>query len=137
MSDANQFYQLAYGLTTEKGLDRLSMSVGVLAEGYINFGWPGSLAVMFLVGILFDFWNETFLRRRDQVLAIGIGIALLPQLLIVESQMAQYVSGLIQHIILTILVLAPIIKWGSISVRTVSSGAVGPGIIRSSQVPTG
>ena len=50
-----------------------------------------------LVGMLLDFWNETFLGR-DTLLAVSIGIALVPELLTVEFQMAQYASGLVQHV---------------------------------------
>jgi hypothetical protein len=39
VNDANQYYQVAYGLTTEENLDGVSIAVGVMTEGFINFGW--------------------------------------------------------------------------------------------------
>jgi hypothetical protein len=45
------------------------------------------------------------------LLAIGLGIALLPQLVAVESQMAQYVGGILQQVVVSILAFAPILRW--------------------------
>jgi hypothetical protein len=133
MNEANRFYQVAYGLTPERRLDRISVAVGILTEGYINFGWYGSILAMFLVGLLLDFWNETFLcEGGGPSLAAGIGIALLPQLFVVESQLAQYVSGILQHVMLTLLVLLPVIKWrGGVTLRVIRRGTVGAAVIRS------
>lgn len=111
MSEANQFYQLSYGLTHPKDLGRVSISVGALTEGFISFGWFGTALVMFLVGALLDFWNETFLNKSSTILAVGIGVALVPLLLTVESQLAQYASGILQHILITILMFLPITHW--------------------------
>lgn len=125
VSDANRFYQVAYGVTRESDLGHISIAVGVLTEGYINFSWWGTAAVMFLVGVLLDFWNETFLTRSGSLLAAGIGIALIPQLLMVETQMAQYVSGLVQQVLLTFLVLLPIVRWRkSVAVKPARSAGL-------------
>jgi hypothetical protein len=110
MNEANQFYQVAYGVTRERNLDRVSIAVGSLVEGYINFGWFGTALVMFLIGVFLDFWNETFLSR-DVWLALGLGLAMVPELLLVEFQMAQYASGIVQHVLLTFVVFAPISYW--------------------------
>jgi hypothetical protein len=40
----------------------------------------------------------------------GIGVILLPQFLSVESQMAQYVGGIVQEVVVTLLVMLPIIR---------------------------
>ena len=111
MNEANQFYQVAYGITRERDLGNVSIAVGTLVEGYISFGWLGAAMVMFLVGVLLDFWNETFLAGSGTFLAAGIGIAMMPQLLGAESQMAQYASGIVQHVFLTLVVFFPVTRW--------------------------
>lgn len=40
----------------------------------------------------------------------GIGVILLPQFLAVESQMAQYVGGIMQQVVVTLVVMLPIIR---------------------------
>ena len=71
VNDANQFYQVAYGLTREENLKGVSIAVGVLTEGYISFGWPGALGIMFLLGIFFDFFQSTFLSRGSGQILTG------------------------------------------------------------------
>jgi hypothetical protein len=110
MNDANRLYQVVYGLTPERDLNHISIAVGALTEGYISFGWAGSMLIMFLIGFLLDFWNEAFFRDSTS-LAAAIGVAMLPQLLIVESQMAQYVSGLLQHVLLTAVIFLPVMRF--------------------------
>ena len=111
VNDANQFYQVAYGVTRERDLGATSIAVGMLTEGYINFSWFGTAAVMFLFGILLDFWNEAFLVRGGPLVA-AIGIALVPNLIAVETQMAQTVSGIVQCVGLTMIVFLPVARWG-------------------------
>jgi hypothetical protein len=108
VNDANRFYQVSYGLTPEKDLDKISIAVGVLTESYINFGWLG-IGVMFLLGILFDFVQKAFLSRHSGEMLGTIGIVLIPYLVIIEAQMAQYLGGLIQKIFVLLIVLAPIL----------------------------
>jgi hypothetical protein len=110
MSEANQYYQVAYGLSTEDDLNRVSISVGLLTEGFMNFGWAGVVGIMFLAGIFFDFYQKTFLSKTSGALMTGIGVILLPQFLSVESQMAQYVGGIVQEVVVTLLVMLPIIR---------------------------
>jgi hypothetical protein len=110
VSEANQYYQVAYGLSTEEDLSRVSISVGLLAEGFMNFGWAGVVGIMFLAGVFFDFYQKTFLSKSSGALMTGIGVILLPQFLAVESQMAQYVGGLLQEIMISLVVMLPIIR---------------------------
>ena len=125
VNEANRFYQVAYGVTREQDLNGVSIAVGVLTEGYINFGWFGTALVMFLVGLLLDFWNETFLTGSG-ALAAGIGIAMIPQLVMVEYQLAQYASGLIQNVLLTVVIFLPVMRLRSnAAVKPVRSGAWG------------
>jgi hypothetical protein len=110
VSEANQYYQVAYGLTSEDDLGKVSISVGLLTEGFMNFGWVGVVGIMFLAGIFFDFYQKTFLAKTSGALMTGIGVILLPQFLSVESQMAQYVGGILQQVLVTLVVMLPIIR---------------------------
>jgi hypothetical protein len=111
VSEANRFYQVAYGLTAEEDLNNVAIGVGILTESFISFGWLGVIGIMFLVGIFFDFYQSAFLSKTSGVLMTSLGIALLPQMLGIESQMATYVGGIVQQVGLSLLVFLPIIKW--------------------------
>jgi len=110
MNEANRWYQVSYGLTENEGLSHVSMAVGTLTESYISFGWWGPLMIMFLVGMLLDWFRYSFLSINSGILLNAIGVALLPNFLAIESQMAQYISGLVQAIALTMVVLMPVMK---------------------------
>jgi hypothetical protein len=66
--------------------------------------------IMFLVGMLLDWLRYSFLNINSGILMNAIGVAILPNFLAIESQMAQYVSGLVQAIVLTMVVLVPVMK---------------------------
>jgi hypothetical protein len=123
VSEANQYYQVAYGLTSEDDLGKVSISVGLLTEGFINFGWAGVVGIMFLAGIFFDFYQKTFLAKSSGALMTGIGVILLPQFLAVESQMAQYVGGIMQQVVVTLIVMLPIIRIQGLRSRGLASSA--------------
>ena len=86
------------------------MAVGTLTESCISFGWWGPLMIMFLVGMLLDWFRYSLLSINSGILLNAIGVALLPNFLAIESQMAQYISGLVQSIALTMFVLMPVMK---------------------------
>jgi hypothetical protein len=109
INEANQYYQVAYGLTSEDDINNVSISVGLLTEGFMNFGWVGVVGVMFLAGVFFDFYQKTFVSKTSALMT-GIGVILLPQFLAVEAQMAQYVGGIVQEVLVTLLVMLPIIR---------------------------
>jgi hypothetical protein len=111
VSEANQFYQVAYGLSTEEQLSTVAIAVGILTESFVSFGWVGVIIIMFLLGIFFDFYQQTFLSPTAGILMNGIGFVLLPQFLSIESQLAVYVSGILQTLVLTFLVMLPIINF--------------------------
>jgi hypothetical protein len=111
VNEANQFYQVAYGLTQEDELGGVSISVGVLTEGYMSLGWVGSIVIMFLLGIFFDFYQRTFLSTSSGALMSAIGLVLLLGFLSIESQMAQYLGGIVQQVLLMILVMLPVIRF--------------------------
>jgi hypothetical protein len=110
MNEANRWYQVSYGLTETEDLSRVSMAVGTLTESYISFGWWGPPMIMFLVGMLLDWLRYSFLNINSGILLNAIGVALLPNFLAIESQMAQYISGLVQAVALTMVVLVPVMK---------------------------
>lgn len=111
VSEANRFYQVSYNLTTEANLDNVSISVGYLAESYINFGWFGVVGVMFLIGAFLKLFQQTFMNKSSGLLLSSVGIVLLPQLLSIEAQLAVYLGGLLQQTLLIIIVFLPIIRF--------------------------
>jgi hypothetical protein len=108
VSDANRYYQVAYGLSNERAIKETSISVGSMAEGYINFGWLGVVVIMLGIGVILRIYDQVFLAKQSNALIFCIGIALIPQLLSIESQLGQYLGGILQDIALTFLVFLPI-----------------------------
>ncbi|HEY7786599.1 MAG TPA: O-antigen polysaccharide polymerase Wzy [Pyrinomonadaceae bacterium] len=110
VSEANQFYQVAYGVTREEDLSNVAIGVGVLTEAFISFGWFGVVMIMFLLGIFFDFYSRFFSESDRGMVLSTLGIVLLPQMLGIESQMAAYVGGLVQQVVFSLLVFVPALK---------------------------
>jgi hypothetical protein len=111
VNDANRYYQTAYGLTLAQNLNGVSISVGSLAEAYINFGWVGVIIVMFFLGILFDFVQTTFLSQAAGQFLGALGIVILLHFLVIESQLALYLSGILQTGLLATVVLLPALRF--------------------------
>ena len=110
VNDANRWYQVQYGLTDQQNLSTVSIAVGTVAESYINFGWLGPVLVIFPLGIFLGTFERIFLHADSGVVFSCLGAVLIPQLLAIESQMAQYVAGLAQQIALILLVLIPTLE---------------------------
>jgi hypothetical protein len=110
VNDANRWYQVQYGFTDPQNLSTVSIAVGTVAESYINFGWLGPVLVIFPLGIFLGTFERTFLHADSGVVFSCLGAVLIPQLLAIESQMAQYVAGLAQQIALILLVLIPTLE---------------------------
>jgi hypothetical protein len=110
VNDANQWYQVAYRLTDRNDLHTVSIATGYLTESYINFGWLGPPLVVFCVGMFLGLFGKVFLRPGSGLLMTSIGVVLLPQLLLVESQLAQYLGGLGQQVAVALIALAPMIN---------------------------
>jgi hypothetical protein len=110
VSDANKWYQIAYHLTLPKDIESVGMAVGTVAESYINFGWLGPFLIMPCLGLFLGVFQAVFLRAKSGLLLTSIGVALLPGLLSIESQMAVYISGLVQQIFFSLIVLAPVLE---------------------------
>jgi hypothetical protein len=110
VNDANRFYQVAYGLTAEKRLDSVSIAVGSLAEGFINFGWAGVVGVMLLIGVVLGVYQRTLVVAESSTLFLAIGLTLVPGFLALESQLGQYLGGIIQQMLLTLALFLPIVR---------------------------
>ena len=110
VNDANQWYQVSYGLTLQRELSNVSIAVGTLAESYINFGWLGLVLVMLPLGVLLGSFQRIFLHADSGLLFSSLGAVLVPQLLTIDAQMAQYVAGLAQQIFVVLLVLIPTLR---------------------------
>lgn len=110
VNDANRFYQVAYGLTAERDLDRVSIAAGSLTESYVNFGWTGVAGVMFLLGLFLRLFERVFLSFSSGPFLVAVGLALTPSLLVVEAQAAQYIGGLIQYIVIAIAAFLPVLE---------------------------
>jgi len=107
-NEANRFFQVAYGMSREQDLDRTSISVGVLVESYISFGWAGVVMIMFFMGVFFAIFQKLCLMPGSPILLSAIGIAMIPIFLSVESQLAQYLGGMIQQFAVAYCVLLPV-----------------------------
>lgn len=110
VNDANRWYQVSYGLTDPHQLSTVSIAVGTVAESYINFGWFGPVLIIFPLGIFLGSFERIFLHTDSSLLLSCVGAVLIPQLLAIEAQMAEYVAGLVQQIILVLLVLVPTLE---------------------------
>ena len=110
VNEANQFYQVAYGLTDKHALNTVSIAVGCLTEAFMNFGWWGVAPVMFAIGVLLSLFERTLLDRASGLLFAGVGFALMSTLIAVELQAGQYLSGLMQQIAIVFLVSLPVLR---------------------------
>jgi hypothetical protein len=93
---ANQFFQVEYGLTDRQDLSSVSIACGFEAEGYMNFGWFGVIGIGLFVGFIFGFYERVFFSLRSTLAATALGLCLLPGFLAIESQLVQYVGGILQ-----------------------------------------
>ena len=59
---------------------------------------------MFILGLILDFFQRFFLAPNSGMLLRAIGVVLVPALLIIEEQMAQYLGGIVQHVLLVFLI---------------------------------
>lgn len=107
-SEANQFYQVAYGISRPDNLANVSFAIGYLTEAYISFSWYGVVIVMFVLGIFFRFIVNNFFLT-DSTIGQAIGIVAITSLLTVETQLGFYFVTTIQSIVVCYIFLFPII----------------------------
>lgn len=58
--NANGFYAVTYGVTTEEGAKTTTFGVSILGEAFMNFGWAGVVLIMLLQGLLIGAIHHTF-----------------------------------------------------------------------------
>ena len=58
--DANGFFAVSYGLTTEEGAKTTTFGVSLIGEAFINFGWPGVVVLMLLQGLIISLLERLF-----------------------------------------------------------------------------
>jgi hypothetical protein len=109
VNESNRWYQVSYGLTDPRELRGVSIATGSLTESYISFGWFGPPLVIFCIGIFLGLFDKVFLRPGSGLLLNSIGVVLLPQLLQVEAQLAEYLAGVGQQIVVALIAMAPLI----------------------------
>lgn len=107
-NDANRFYQVAFGVTSEAELGNVSIAIGFMTEAYISFGWFGVLIIMFLLGNFYRGVHDFFFQSSDAVLMPSIGVLSVVWLMRIETQLGLYIVSTIQAIVVSLLVLLPI-----------------------------
>ena len=58
--NANGFFGVTYGITTEEGAKTTAFGVSLLGEAFINFGWYGVVLIMLLQGIIISVLEHIF-----------------------------------------------------------------------------
>jgi len=101
---ANQFFQVEYGVTDRNNLNAVSIACGFEAEGYMNFGWLGVVAVGLIVGFVLGLYELAFFSVGSSLTAIAVGLAMLPGFLTIESQLVQYLGGILQLVFASVVI---------------------------------
>jgi hypothetical protein len=113
INEANRYYQLTFGLSTANDVNGVNIGAGCLSEAYLNFGWPGVVVIMFGIGVVLGVYQRAFVAKDSSTVFLALGLALLPQVMVIESQMAVYLGGVIQTIVLTMAVFFPAVRISS------------------------
>jgi hypothetical protein len=101
-NQSNQFFQVEYGVTAKEDLPNVSMACGFEAEGYMNFGWLGTIIVGLLVGIAFAYYECAFFSTNSSLAATAVGLVLLvPGFLTIEWQLVTYLGNIVQILFAT------------------------------------
>ncbi len=110
-SEANRFYQVAYGISQEgEDVERTAIGAGLIPEAYMNFGWAGVFFIMVLAGIVLEAYQHILLHPRAGAFASAVGLALILGLIIIEQQAAMYFGNLIQHVVFAFLAFWPVLQ---------------------------
>ena len=63
--NANRYYAVTYGITSEEGAEVSTFGVSLIGESYINFGWPGILLIMVLQGVIISMLQHSFGEKES------------------------------------------------------------------------
>ena len=58
--NANGFFAVTYGLTSEEGAKTTTFGVSLLGEAFINFGWAGVVVIMLIQGFFISLLERMF-----------------------------------------------------------------------------
>ena len=61
---ANDFYAVAYEVSTEEGITHSSFGATLMGEGYMNFGAPGVVLVMAFLGLVISLLEDVFAGKE-------------------------------------------------------------------------
>jgi hypothetical protein len=64
-NSANNFYAVAYDVSTEEGVKTSSFGATLIGEGYMNFGVPGVVIVMAFLGVVTSVLEDVFAGKES------------------------------------------------------------------------
>lgn len=76
-----------------------SISLGYVAEAYIDFGWPGMLAWLFFIGIIYGSINRLMLSQFPPLLGNGLATAILLSVGGLDQSFTKVFGGLVATMI--------------------------------------
>jgi len=106
-SDSEQTMQFT-GLILASDAQGTSISIGYMGESYIDFGFPGMLAPIFLVGILYGFIYRYFNSRES---GNGVASALAVVTLLGVMQLEMHTVKLLGSVVMAFIVYALVLKY--------------------------
>jgi hypothetical protein len=104
-NDANRFYQVAYGITPEDRLHTVSIAIGFLTEGFVNFGLFGVALVCLIAGAVLGLIQSVFLKGSSNLISLALGISLIEMALKIETQLGLYLVAIVMTLVYTYLVV--------------------------------
>lgn len=72
---ANDFFAIAYNVTTEEGVKNTTFGVSLMGEGYINFGIGGVILVMAFLGLVTSLLEDIFAGSESGPGGVAIFLA--------------------------------------------------------------
>jgi hypothetical protein len=77
----------------------------------MNFSWSGVVVTMFFMGILYETYQHVCFSMGSGHFANAVGLlALMMQMLMIESQLSQYLGGIVRQLVLTFLMMTPVLQ---------------------------
>jgi len=120
--EANRFFGVSYGFTTEAGATHVVFGISFLGEAYINFGWPGVVVILFLEGFILGLLQYCFGEDRSGAGANTVFVAFFVFFLNGMGTSAEIVFGNILQNVLSAYVLLLWVRERKITVIPTESG---------------